>query len=226
MHPHAVVFSRIEERIKNMAPLRIETYVVGPVQTNCYFAVNEDTDEVIVIDPGASARQLAAKVKEEGLKPAAILLTHGHFDHATGAGELSELLGVKVYAFEKEKETLENPQLNLSGWQGSSLIYHADCFLKDEQELDLAGFHIRVLFTPGHTVGGCCYYFPYQNVVFSGDTLFQTSVGRTDFPRGSMSDLVNGIRTKLMPLPDETAVYTGHGDMTTIGTERKYNPYL
>lgn len=145
MHPHAVVFSRIEERIRNMAPLRIETYVVGPVQTNCYFAVNEDTDEVIVIDPGASARQLAAKVKEEGLKPAAILLTHGHFDHATGAGELSELLGVKVYAFEKEKETLENPQLNLSGWQGSSLIYHADCFLKDEQELDLAGFHIRVL---------------------------------------------------------------------------------
>ena len=98
--------------------------------------------------------------------------------------------------------------------------------MKDEQELDLAGFHIRVLFTPGHTVGGCCYYFPYQNVVFSGDTLFQTSVGRTDFPRGSMSDLVNGIRTKLMPLPDETAVYTGHGDMTTIGTERKYNPYL
>ena len=226
MHPHAVVFSRMEERIRNMAPLRIETYVVEPVQTNCYFAVNEDTDEVIVIDPGASARQLAAKVKEEGLKPAAILLTHGHFDHATGAGELSELLGVKVYAFEKEKETLDNPQLNLSGWQGSSLIYHADCFLKDEQELDLAGFHIRVLFTPGHTAGGCCYYFPYQNVVFSGDTLFQTSVGRTDFPKGSMSDLVNGIRTKLMPLPDETAVYTGHGDMTTIGTERKYNPYL
>lgn len=209
-----------------MAPLRVETYIVGPVQTNCYFAINDDTKEVLVIDPGASAEKLAEKIKEQGLKPAAILLTHGHFDHATGAEELAKLLQVKIYAEEKEKETLENPQLNLSGWQGSSLVFHADEYLKDEQEIDLAGFHIRVLLTPGHTVGGCCFYFPYQNVIFSGDTLFQTSVGRTDFPKGSMSQLINGIREKLLPLPDETAVYTGHGEMTTIGTERMYNPYL
>ena len=209
-----------------MAPLRIETYIVGPVQTNCYFAINDDTKEVLVIDPGASAEKLAEKIKEQGLKPAAILLTHGHFDHATGAEELAKILQVKIYAEEKEKETLENPQLNLSGWQGSSLVFHADEYLKDEQEIDLAGFHIRVLLTPGHTVGGCCFYFPYQNAIFSGDTLFQTSVGRTDFPKGSMSQLINGIREKLLPLPDETAVYTGHGEMTTIGTERMYNPYL
>ncbi len=209
-----------------MAPLRVETYIVGPVQTNCYFAINDDTKEVLVIDPGASAEKLAEKIKEQGLKPAAILLTHGHFDHATGAEELAKLLQVRIYAEEKEKETLENPQLNLSGWQGSSLVFHADEYLKDEQEIDLAGFHIRVLLTPGHTVGGCCFYFPYQNVIFSGDTLFQTSVGRTDFPKGSMSQLINGIREKLLPLPDETAVYTGHGEMTTIGTERMYNPYL
>ena len=209
-----------------MAPLRVETYIVGPVQTNCYFAINDDTKEVLVIDPGASAEKLAEKIKEQGLKPAAILLTHGHFDYATGAEELAKLLQVKIYAEEKEKETLENPQLNLSGWQGSSLVFHADEYLKDEQEIDLAGFHIRVLLTPGHTVGGCCFYFPYQNVIFSGDTLFQTSVGRTDFPKGSMSQLINGIREKLLPLPDETAVYTGHGEMTTIGTERMYNPYL
>ena len=209
-----------------MAPLRVETYIVGPVQTNCYFAINDDTKEVLIIDPGASAEKLAEKIKEQGLKPAAILLTHGHFDHATGAEELAKLLQVKIYAEEKEKETLENPQLNLSGWQGSSLVFHADEYLKDEQEIDLAGFHIRVLLTPGHTVGGCCFYFPYQNVIFSGDTLFQTSVGRTDFPKGSMSQLINGIREKLLPLPDETAVYTGHGEMTTIGTERMYNPYL
>ena len=103
---------------------------------------------------------------------------------------------------------------------------HADEYLKDEQEIDLAGFHIRVFLTPGHTVGGCCYYFPYQNTLFSGDSLFQTSIGRTDFPKGSASQLIHAIREKLMPLPDETAVYTGHGDMTTIGTERMYNPYL
>ena len=105
-----------------MAPLSIQIYVVGPVQTNCYFAINDDTKEVLIIDPGASAKQLAEKVKEQGLKPVAILLTHGHFDHATGAGELAQLLHIKIYAQEKEKETLENPQLNLSGWQGSELV--------------------------------------------------------------------------------------------------------
>ena len=109
-----------------MAPLSIQTYVVGPVQTNCYFAINDDTKEVLIIDPGASAKQLAEKVKEQGLKPVAILLTHGHFDHATGAGELAQLLHIKIYAQEKEKETLENPQLNLSGWQGSELVFYAD----------------------------------------------------------------------------------------------------
>lgn len=209
-----------------MAPLRVEQYVVGMVQTNCYFAINDDTKEVIVIDPGASAKELAKKVKEEQLKPIAILLTHGHFDHATGAEELSKLLQIEIYAQEAEKETLENPELNLSGWEGTQRIFHADHYLKDEQELDLAGFHIRVLHTPGHTVGGCCYYFPYQNAVFSGDTLFCTSVGRTDFPKGSASAIVRSIKEKLMPLPDETTVYTGHNELTSIGTERMYNPYL
>ena len=105
-------------------------------------------------------------------------------------------------------------------------MFHADIYLKDEQELDLAGFHIRVLPTPGHTPGGCCYYFPYENVVFSGDTLFCTSVGRTDFPGGSMSDIIRSIKEKLMTLPDRTTVYPGHNDVTTIENERMYNPYL
>lgn len=209
-----------------MAPLRVEQYVVGPVQTNCYFAINEDTKEVLVIDPGASAKRLAEIIEEEKLNPVAILLTHGHFDHAGGAEELAGLLGVKIYAGEKEKETLDTPELNLSGWEGRQVQYHADVFLKDEQEIDLAGFHIRVLETPGHTVGGVCYYFGYQNTVFSGDTLFAQSVGRTDFPKGSAAQIIRSIQNKLMPLPDETAVYTGHNDITTIGTERKYNPYL
>lgn len=209
-----------------MAPLRVEQYVVGMVQTNCYFAINDETKEVLVIDPGDSAKKLAEKIREEELKPVAVLLTHGHFDHAGGAEELAGLLNVKIYAEEHEKETLESPELNLCSWEGKSVNYHADIFLKDEQEIDLAGFHIRVFHTPGHTVGGCCYYFPYQNTLFSGDTLFQMSVGRTDFPKGSASRLVRAIEEKLMVLPDETAVYTGHGDMTTIGTERMYNPYL
>lgn len=209
-----------------MAPLRVEQYVVGSVQTNCYFAINENTSEVLIVDPGACAARLAEIIDEEKLNPTAILLTHGHFDHAGGAAELAERYGIKVYAEEHERETLENPAINLSVWEGRQLSYHVDVFLHDEQEIDLAGFHIRVLHTPGHTVGGCCYYFSYQNAVFSGDTLFAQSVGRTDFPKGSASALIRSIEEKLMPLPDETTVYTGHNEITTIGTERMYNPYL
>ena len=209
-----------------MAPLKVEQYVVGPVQTNCYFAINDDTKEVLIVDPGASAKRLAEIIEEEKLNPVAILLTHGHFDHAGGAAELAEHFDIKVYAEVHERETLENPGLNLSGWEGSELTYHADYFLNDEQEINLAGFHIRVFHTPGHTVGGCCYYFSYQNALFSGDTLFAQSVGRTDFPKGSASALIHSINDKLMVLPDETTVYTGHNDITTIGTERMYNPYL
>ena len=209
-----------------MVPLSIQQYVVSVCATNCYFAINDDTREVLIIDPGASAKQLAEKVKEHDLIPVGILLTHGHFDHASAATELSQLLGVKVYAHEAEKETLETPGLNLSGWEGKVETYHADVYVKDAQELELAGFKVRVLFTPGHTVGGCCYYFVEQGVVFSGDTLFEGSIGRTDFPKGSASKLIRAIHEKLLVMPEETAVYPGHGDMTSIGMERVNNPFL
>lgn len=209
-----------------MVPMRIQQYVVSACATNCYFAINDETREVLIIDPGASAKQLAEKVKEHDLKPAAILLTHGHFDHAAAAEELAQLLDVKIYAHEAEQETLDTPGLNLSGWEGKSETYHADVYLKDEQELELAGFKVHVLFTPGHTVGGCCYYFVEQGALFSGDTLFEGSIGRTDFPKGSASQLIRAIKDKLMILPEETAVYPGHGDMTGIGMERVNNPFL
>ena len=195
-----------------MGKLKINHYVVGPVQTNCYFAINEETKELIIIDPGDAAKQLSERIRKEGCKPVAILLTHGHFDHASAAEELAKEFGISIYIYEDDKETLEDPE--------------ADVFLKDEQELDLAGFHIRVLHTPGHTKGGCCYYFPYEDVLFSGDTLFCTSVGRTDFKGGSSSDLIRSIKEKLMVLPDRTTVYPGHNDVTSIENERMYNPYL
>ncbi len=153
-------------------------------------------------------------------------MTHGHFDHAGAAEELAKQFDISIYALEKEQETLENPDLNLSGWEGKTRAYRADCYLRDEEEIDLAGVHIRVLHTPGHTVGGCCYFFPYQKLLFAGDTLFAQSVGRTDFPQGSMTDLVRSVREKLMTLPDDVTVYPGHNEITTIGTERMYNPYL
>ena len=209
-----------------MGKAKVDMYVVGPVQTNCYFVVNDETKEMIIIDPGAMAKQLAERIRRDGYQPVAILLTHGHFDHATAAEELAKAFGIEIYAHEDEKETLEDAELNASWMMGERLVFHADRFLKDEQEIELAGFLIKVLLTPGHTVGGCCYYFKEEGLVFSGDSLFCMSVGRTDFKKGSMSDLVRSVKEKLLTLPDDTTVYPGHNDVTTIAYERMNNPYL
>ena len=201
-------------------------YIVGPVCTNCYLLVNYKTGELLVVDPGDQAQLIEKQIEKTGAKPVAILLTHGHFDHAGAAEELADKYQISIYAHEAERETLEDPGLNLCGMIGEHKVYHADIFVKDEEVLNLAGFSIRVFFTPGHTIGGCCYYIADEKILFSGDTLFQESVGRTDFPRGSASDLIRAIREKLMPLPDDVTVYTGHDESTLIGYERMHNPYL
>ena len=206
--------------------MKIEQYCVGQVETNCYFAINEDTKEMLVIDPGASAGVLAGKIREEGWKPQAVLLTHGHFDHAMAAEKLAEEFGIKIYAHEAEQDTLGEARLNASLMIGRNDTYHADVFVKDGEVLELAGMEVKVLHTPGHTEGGCCYYLEQEKVLFSGDTLFCQSVGRTDFPRGSMSQLVRSIKEKLMKLPDDVKVYPGHMSTTSIGMERSYNPFL
>lgn len=201
-------------------------YIVGPVCTNCYLLVNHKTGELLVVDPGDQAQLIEKQIEKTGAKPVAILLTHGHFDHAGAAEELADKYQISIYAHEAERETLEDPGLNLCGMIGEHKVYHADIFVKDEEVLNLAGFSIRVFFTPGHTIGGCCYYIADEKILFSGDTLFQESVGRTDFPRESASDLIRAIREKLMPLPDDVTVYTGHDESTLIGYERMHNPYL
>lgn len=201
-------------------------YIVGPVCTNCYLLVNHKTGELLVVDPGDQAQLIEKQIEKTGAKPVAILLTHGHFDHAGAAEALADKYQISIYAHEAERETLEDPGLNLCGMIGEHKVYHADIFVKDEDVLNLAGFSIRVFFTPGHTIGGCCYYIADEKILFSGDTLFQESVGRTDFPRGSASDLIRAIREKLMPLPDDVTVYTGHDESTLIGYERMHNPYL
>lgn len=201
-------------------------YIVGPVCTNCYLLVNHKTGELLVVDPGDQAQLIEKQIEKTGAKPVAILLTHGHFDHAGAAEALADKYQISIYAHEAERETLEDPGLNLCGMIGEHKVYHADIFVKDEEVLNLAGFSIRVFFTPGHTIGGCCYYIADEKILFSGDTLFQESVGRTDFPRGSASDLIRAIREKLMPLPNDVTVYTGHDESTLIGYERMHNPYL
>lgn len=202
-------------------------HVLLPVcAMNCYLAINEKTNESIIIDPGSAPERIKSAVAQSGTKPVAILLTHGHFDHAGAAAEIAKEYDVLVYAFEGEKETLNSPEINLSMMVGQAVRYKADYFLKDDEEITLADLQIKCLATPGHTPGGCCFYFPQEEILFTGDTLFCQSVGRTDFPGGSMSQLINSIRQKLLVLPDDTICYPGHESATTIGDERLYNMYL
>ena len=209
-----------------MAKLKIEEYQVGEIMTNCYLMINEETGGTVIVDPGGSARMLLSVIKKENLKPEAILLTHGHFDHAGGAEELQNALNVKIYVHEQEEETLKDPRLNASVMMGKRETYPADIFVKEGDVLNLAGFSFEVIYTPGHTEGGCCYYLRDQKVLLSGDTLFCTSIGRTDFSGGSYSALIRSIREKLLVLPDDVRVLPGHEGRTYIGYEREHNPFL
>ncbi len=209
-----------------MANLKILEYTVGEIGTNCYFLVNTDTKETIIIDPGGDGLKLQKIIASEGLKPVAIFLTHAHYDHAHHAKLMKEEYQIPVYVHEAERETLTDVSVNGSDMFGLPETYEADIFVRDGQELDVAGFHIKVLFTPGHTPGGASYYLPDHNAVFCGDTLFCGSVGRTDFPRGSTLELIRAIKEKLLVLPPDTMVYPGHMQTTTIGQEEKYNPFL
>ena len=194
--------------------------------TNCYLVINEESDEVIVIDPADYAERIISKVNDMKKTVKAILLTHGHYDHMGAVAQMKELTGADVYVHECEQQLLMDPQMNMSGMFGEPVSLKADVRLKDGQELTLAGCQIRVLHTPGHTRGSASYYLEECSALLSGDTLFCESVGRSDLPTGSMSALVRSCREKLLVLPGDTAVYPGHGPETTIAHEAKYNPFL
>lgn len=206
--------------------LKIDRIVLGMVSTNCYIIYPEDSQKAIIIDPADDAGFIKEKLKQNGLEPEAVLLTHGHFDHIMAAKELRESFKIKVYAQETEKDVLENPSYNASVQIGKPYRITPDITLKDGEQFDLAGISIQAIHTPGHTKGSTCYYFPEEKVLFSGDTLFRECVGRTDLPTGSTSQIVRSVREKLMALEDEVEVYPGHEGYTTIGHERKFNPYI
>jgi glyoxylase-like metal-dependent hydrolase (beta-lactamase superfamily II) len=212
-----------------MSDFIIGRMILSIAQTNCYFIClegDEGEKEAIVIDPADRGEYIYEKLTEKGLKVTGILLTHGHFDHIWGAEKLRQLSGAKIYANIAEKEVCEDACKNVSADVGREYTVVADKYLHDGDELTMAGMTLRMIATPGHTIGGACFYFPDENILFSGDTLFQESVGRTDFPTGSMSTLVSSIREKLFTLPDETKIYPGHGEPTTIANEKEYNPFV
>lgn len=208
-----------------MAELNIERMMLGPVQTNCYVIWNTNTKEAVVIDAAYDGARIAKKLTEKGLCLKAILLTHGHFDHIMGVHELKEITGAPVYVWKEEQEVLEAASVNCSDQVGQPYTVKADSYIKDGAELMLLDTMFRLLGTPGHTKGSACYYLEEQGLLFSGDTLFEGSVGRTDLPTGSMGSLIRSIKAKLFPLPDSVKVYPGHGDETTIAYEKQYNPF-
>lgn len=209
-----------------MGDIKIGRITLGIYGTNCYFIFREGSEDVIVFDPADSGDYLYEKLSEKGFKVGAIMLTHGHFDHIFGVKALKEKSGALVYAYKDEEILLSDVKLNLSLSVGRGVTVTPDVWLKDGEELDLCGIEVKVIFTPGHTEGSCCFYVEEANILIAGDTLFEESVGRTDMPTGSSRKLIESIKEKLMVLPDETKVYPGHGDTTSIGNERKYNPFL
>lgn len=209
-----------------MAAYKVEGYQVGQIMTNCYLVSNEETKELVIIDPGDQADLLARKIDESGAKPMAILLTHGHFDHVLAVNELAEQYQIPVYAHENEKKQLHSTAVEFFPHLGRSGEIRVDHFISGEPLLKLAGFEIKVFMTPGHTQGGVCYYFEKEGLLFSGDTLFFGSIGRTDFPGGSYKDLIQSVETKLFPLPEDVVVYPGHNNATSIGFEKQNNPFF
>lgn len=212
-----------------MQELIVITNQLGNFMTNCYTVYNAVTRDAVLIDPACNARFLNNILVNEQLNCVAILLTHGHYDHIGALPELMELVGHKVpiYASAEEEDVLNDPRKNLSTMlSGQMVTVKPDILLQDDQEIELLDTKLRCFLVPGHTKGGMCYYFAENGMLFSGDTLFARSIGRSDFPTGDGIKLVKSIKEKLMTLPDETIVYPGHNERTTIGKERNANPFI
>ena len=186
---------------KNM---KIERFVLGPIETNCYVVVNEDTKECFAVDMAYCPQEYVDHIREQGYQMKALFLTHGHFDHIMGIEDFLKAFDVPVYVGREEQPLLADDRLNASSMYGYHCAYTGAKALEDGQTVECAGTEIHVIHTPGHTVGGCCYYLP----------------------TGSSRDLAHSIREKLMILPDETKLYPGHMDESTIGYEKEINPFI
>ena len=205
--------------------MKVVLLEVGMLGTDCYIAVNEPEKRGVIIDPGADAQHILSVVKKRDLTIEAILLTHGHSDHIGALAEVAKELKVPVMIGEEDAKMLTNAKINLSAFMGDDITCDkANRLLKDGDTVEAAGFVFEVLATPGHTPGGCC--FKQGNIVFSGDTIFCESIGRTDFPGGSYPQLIKSIKDKILTLPDEVKLLPGHGPGTEVGWERRMNPFL
>ena len=205
----------------------LETVVVGPLQENCFVLGDSETKEGVVIDPGADPERILAVVARRGLKIKYLINTHGHFDHVGGNRRVLEATGAELLIHGADVPFLSRAA-DVATMYGLSTENSPSPgrLLEDGMELACGGLTLKVLHTPGHTPGGCCIYLESEGTVITGDTLFREGVGRTDFPGSSHEALIAGIKSKLMNLPDATIAWPGHGPSTTIGHEKRHNPYL
>ncbi|MCL2824571.1 MAG: MBL fold metallo-hydrolase [Polyangiaceae bacterium] len=213
--------------MQQFSGLSVETIVNGPLSENCYIVSDTAAKSAIIIDAGDEANRIADAVKSSSVKVSEILCTHGHIDHAGAVAELKEILGVPFAIHPDDRAWIEHivESAKSLGFRQPP-VPKIDRELSDGEELRFGNVTGKVLHTPGHTLGGCCFYFPQQRVVFVGDTLFACSVGRTDLPGGSSPQLIRSIRERLLTLDDDVVVFSGHGRTTTIGSERRSNPFL
>jgi hydroxyacylglutathione hydrolase len=207
--------------------MEIQCHIAGSFETNCYLLrADPAASQAVLIDAGMEPDELAERVG--GLSLAATILTHGHADHIGGLQGLRRAFPLmRLYIHRLDAAMLSDPAQNLSYLAGAALrLEPADVLMDDGDRIDVAGLCLKVIHTPGHTAGGISLYHEAEGVVFTGDALFAGSIGRTDFPGGSHRRLVEGIRSRLMVLPDQTRVYPGHGPSTSIGWEKAHNPFL
>ncbi|MFK4565851.1 MBL fold metallo-hydrolase [Enterococcus sp. UD-01] len=206
--------------------LKIERIQTGVIKENCYLIYNDD--HLLIIDPGADAEKIAALIEKTGTTPAAILLTHTHYDHIGAVEELRHLYNIPVYVSPLEQEWLSDPTLNLSGLGrhddiADIIVQPADVEF-ELKDYELGGMRFTVVPTPGHSIGSLSFIF--DDFVITGDALFRGSIGRTDLHTGNLEQLLDSIQTYLFTLPDEFPAYSGHGEATTIGHEKQTNPFF
>ena len=207
--------------------MHVERLMVGKLAANCFIVGDQESKRGIVIDPGSEAEQIMKRIDMLEYKIDFIVLTHGHFDHVGGAVKLKALTGAEIVIHHLDEEMIENPDLNCSSSMvGEQVAFKPDRTVGDRDIIMAGRYKGQIMHTPGHTPGGICIYFDEAKEVFVGDTLFFGSVGRTDLPGGSRKSLIESLQTKLMKLDDDVAVHTGHGSSTTIGFERRKNPYI
>ncbi len=208
----------------------LECMTVGMLQTNCYLLADHESEKAVVIDPGAEGKRICSRLGELGLELSAILVTHAHFDHTMAAWTLKKRCGGQIYLNSEDSNSLLEVIFGLAARFFPEIRPvspdEVDRTLAHGDRLEFGPIRIDVLSTPGHTPGHVSFYLGDRGIVFSGDLIFAGSIGRTDLAGGSFQQLMDSVRAKLFALPDETVIYPGHGPSTTVGREKKHNPFF